>query len=438
MVKLAKVKLFGQTIGVLQWDERRNSAQFEYSKEFASGQIEPSPLLMPLRQGYVYSFPQLSLHTYKGLPGMFADSLPDTYGRAIFDRWLGLTGRTSSNPVETLCFMGERCMGALEYEPAIGQETDSEALFEVSALVDAAREALSGKKGFYANLEKDRKMAIADILRLGTSAGGQRAKALIAYNESTGDVRSGQIPAPDGFEYYLLKLDGVSGGTGLRETDNFGRLEYSFYLLAKECGVDMAGCSLLEENGRAHFMTKRFDRGNGRKLHMQTLCGIAHYDFGAIRTYSYEQAFGVMRRLHLTYAEASQMFRRVAFNVVMRNQDDHTKNISFLMSENGKWTLAPAYDVGYAYNPSGLWTSTHQMSVNGKFDDINRKDLLELASANNVKNASEIIDCVCENAAKWPGIALNCGVPKDIVREISKNSFEKFNNDTHVNHYPGL
>lgn len=432
MVKLAKVKLFGRAIGVLQWNEGRNSAQFEYSPEFASGQIEPSPLTMPLRQGYVYSFPQLSVHSYKGLPGMFADSLPDTYGRAIFDRWLGLTGRTSSNPVETLCFMGGRCMGALEYEPAIGPERDSETRFEVSALVDAAREALSGKEAFFTNLNGDKREAMADILRLGTSAGGQRAKALIAYNKSTGEVRSGQIPAPEGFDYFLLKLDGVSGGAGFRETDNFGRLEYSFYLLAKECGLDMTECSLLEENGRAHFLTKRFDRVDGRKLHMQTLCGIAHYDFGVRGAYSYEQAFGVMRRLHLTYAEASQMFRRVVFNVVMRNQDDHTKNISFLMQENGKWTLAPAYDVCYAYNPTGIWTAVHQMSVNGKFDGISRNDLLELASVNNVKDAAEIIDCVCENAAKWPGMALDCGVPKEIVRTISKNSFENFNHNTRI------
>ena len=194
----------------------------------------------------------------------------------------------------------------------------------------------------------------------------------------------------------------------------------------------MTECSLLEENGRAHFLTKRFDREDGRKLHMQTLCGIAHYDFGARGAYSYEQAFGVMRRLHLTYAEASQMFRRVVFNVVMRNQDDHTKNISFLMDENGKWTLAPAYDVCYAYNPSGIWTAVHQMSVNGRFDGISRNDLLELASVNNVRDAAEIIDCVCENAAKWPGMALDCGVPEEIVRTISKNSFENFNHNTRL------
>ena len=352
---------------------------------------------------------------------MFADSLPDTYGRALFEKWLALTGRSSSNPVETLCFLGKRCMGALEYEPAIGPYADSDLKFEIDSLVDAAKEALSGKEDFYTNLDDDKKAAIADILRLGTSAGGQRAKVLIAYNKTTGEVRSGQVETPAGFDYYLLKLDGVSAAAGFKETDNFGRLEYSFYLLAKECGVDMTESSLLEENGRAHFMTKRFDRENGRKVHMQTLCGIAHYDFGLRRAYSYEQVFGVMRRLHMTYSEASRMFRRIVFNVVIRNQDDHTKNISFLMRENGKWELSPAYDVGYAYNPSDTWTSTHQMSVNGKFDNIGRRDLLELASANNVKDAAEIIDSIRDAAGKWPEIALNCGVPSETVKMISRN-----------------
>lgn len=220
----------------------------------------------------------------------------------------------------------------------------------------------------------------------------------------------------------------MSASTGFRQTDNFGRLEYSFYLLAKQCGIDMTECSLFEENGRAHFMTKRFDRENGRKIHMQTLCGIAHYDFALRRTFSYEQVFGVMRRLHLSYSEAAQMFKRIVFNVIMRNQDDHTKNISFLMRPNGIWSLAPAYDIGYAYNPSGTWTSSHQMSVNGKFDDINRGDLLKLAADNNIKAASEIIECVYTNAREWPQMALDSGVRADIVNAIAKNSFEAFDN----------
>ena len=256
---------------------------------------------------------------------------------------------------------------------------------------------------------------------MGTSAGGQRAKAIIAYNKATGEVRSGQVDAPEGFEYYIIKLDGVSADAGFRETENYGRLEYSFYRLAKACGIEMTECSLLEENGRAHFLTRRFDRVNGHKVHMQTLCGLAHYDFRLPRGYSYEQAFGVMRSLRLPYSAAQEMFRRMVFNVAVRNQDDHTKNISFLMGEDGRWRLSPAYDMGYAYNPDGTWTSAHQMSVNGKFDGISKADLLSFASANNIKDAAEIIDRVTDAVAAWPVLARECGVPAGVIGTIQKN-----------------
>ena len=418
MVDVAKVRLFGMDMGTFRWDESYNVARFEYDKEFTTKGIEPSPIMMPVQEGRIYSFGNLDRDTFNGLPGMLADSLPDTYGRALFDQWLTLTGRTSGNPVETLCFLGQRCMGALEFEPATGPTTDENMRFEINALVDVAREALSKKESFGVNLDADKKTAIAEILRLGTSAGGQRAKAIIAFNKETGEVRSGQVDAPEGFDYYLIKLDGVSAEAGFKETENYGRLEYSFSELVKRCGIDMTECSLIEENGRAHFLTKRFDRENGKKVHMQTLCGIAHYDFRLLRGYSYEQAFNVMRRLRLPYSQAQEMFRRMVFNVIVRNQDDHTKNISFLMNQNGQWRLSPAYDMGYAYNPSGTWTKTHQMSINGKFEDLTRKDLLECATANNIKNAPEIIDQICEMASGWPELAKECGVPQNMIDAI--------------------
>ena len=418
MVDVAKVRLFGMDMGAFRWDESYNVARFEYDKDFVAKGIEPSPIMMPVQQGRVYSFGNLNRDTFNGLPGMLADSLPDTYGRALFDQWLALIGRTSGNPVETLCFLGQRCMGALEFEPATGPASDGNMKFEIDSLVDVAREALSKKKGFGVNLDTDRKAAIAEILRLGTSAGGQRAKAIIAYNKDTGEVRSGQITAPEGFDYYLIKLDGVSAEAGFKETENYGRLEYSFSELVKRCGIDMTECSLIEENGRAHFLTKRFDRENGKKVHMQTLCGIAHYDFKLQRGYSYEQAFNVMRRLRLPYSQAQEMFRRMVFNVVLRNQDDHTKNISFLMDSDGKWRLSPAYDMGFAYNPTGAWTKTHQMSINGKFDNLTRKDLMECAAVNNIKNASEIIDHTCDVASGWPILAKECGVPQSMIDSI--------------------
>ena len=421
MVDVARVNMFGLPVGMFRWDERYEVAQFEYDHSFVGRGLEPSPLMMPVREGRVYSFAGLNRETFMGLPGMLADSLPDTYGRALFDRWLALTGRTSGNPIESLCYLGKRCMGALEFEPAIDSGYNPQQRFEIDSLVDVAREALSAKASFGVNLNDDRKAAIAEILRLGTSAGGQRAKAIIAYNKATGEVRSGQIEAPAGFDYFIIKLDGVSAKAGFRETENYGRLEYSFYKLATACGIDMAECSLIEENGRAHFLTRRFDREGGRKIHMQTLCGLAHYDFHLHRGYSYEQAFNVMRALRLPYSSAREMFRRMVFNVVVRNQDDHTKNISFLMGEDGKWRLSPAYDMGYAYNSQGDWTVQHQMSVNGKFDDISRADLLAFGNANGIKDALEVIDQVCEVAARWPEMAREAGVPEELINAILKD-----------------
>ncbi len=421
MVDVAKVSMFGIPVGTFRWDDRYEIVRFEYDQDFVGRGLEPSPLMMPVRTGRVYSFPNLDRGTFQGLPGMLADSLPDTYGRALFDKWLTLTGQTSSNPIETLCFLGKRCMGALEFEPAMDAPYDTQAKFEIDTLVGVAREALDEKSSFGVNLNDDKKAAIAEILRLGTSAGGQRAKAIIAYNKTTGEVRSGQVEAPAGFDYYLIKLDGVSAKAGFKETENYGRLEYSFYRLAKACGIEMTECSLIEENGRAHFLTKRFDRSEGRKIHMQTLCGIAHYDYRLRRAYSYEQAFNVMRSLRLSFPEALELYRRMVFNVVVRNQDDHTKNISFLMGEDGKWRLSPAYDMGYAYNPKGGWTATHQMSMNGKYDDITRDDLLSVAALNNIKDATHIIDEVCDAASQWLRIARECDVPTSMIDAITPN-----------------
>ena len=415
MVDIARVNLYGEQIGSVRWNENRSIASFEYTDNFIGKGLEPSPILMPVSYGRVYSFGGIGRDTFKGLPGLLADSLPDTYGRALFERWLALTGRQTGNAVETLCFLGKRCMGALEFEPAMDTPYGNNVRFEIDSLVMVASEALAEKEEFGANLSADKKAAIAEIVRLGTSAGGQRAKAIIAYNKETGEVRSGQIDAPEGFDYYLIKLDGVTAEAGFRETQNIGRLEYSFSRLVKECGIEMSDCGLIEENGRAHFLTKRFDRVNGEKIHMQTLCGIAHYDYRLLRSYSYEQAFNIMRALRLPYSQAQEMFRRMVFNVVVRNQDDHTKNISFLMDKSGKWRLSPAYDMGFNYNPKGDWTSKHQMSINGKFDDITRQDLLEFARRNNIKDAAEIIDSITETASLWPIFAKECGVPHSMI-----------------------
>ena len=418
MIDIANVSLYGNTIGSLKWDSASSMALFEYSPQIYGSGIEPSPIMMPVRPGMVYSFPSLGKDTFKGLPGMIADALPDTYGRTLFDQWLALTGRTAANPLETLCYLGKRCMGALEFEPAMELPYERDTRIEIEALVAVANEALVEKSDFGANLNADKKAALADIVRLGTSAGGQRAKAIIAYNPDSGEVKSGQVDAPDGFDHYLIKLDGVSAETGFRETQNFGRLEYSFYRLVRQLGIEMSESSLIEENGRAHFLTRRFDRNKEGKVHIQTLCGIAHYDYGMPRAFSYQQAFNVMRLLNLPYSDFRELFRRMVLNVVIRNQDDHTKNISFMMNRMGKWSLAPAYDVGYAFNPEGGWTAKHQMSINGKFDNITRGDLKAIASQNDIRNSGELIDEIIEAAAGWPELARESGVPEGMIKSI--------------------
>ena len=418
MITLADIYLWGQHAGTVAWDENYQAASFEFTPEFASGQWDISPLMMPVRQRQIYQFPSLNKDTFVGLPGLLADALPDAFGKALLDKWLVSVGRTFANPVERLCYQGKRSMGALEFVPAQDNYLEQGTKLEIDSLVEVAREVLDEKKKLDVNVNEDTKEAIANIVRVGTSAGGQRAKAVIAYNENTGEVRSGQIDVPDGFSHWLLKLDGVTNAE-LGDPKHYGKIEYVYYLMARAAGINMTECRLLEENGRAHFMTRRFDRLSGNeKVHMQTLCGIAHYDYKMLHAYSYEQAFQVMRQLRLPYSQAEEMFRRMVFNVIARNQDDHTKNISFLMDKSGRWSLSPAYDMSWSYNPKGVWTSRHQMSVNGKWDDITRADLLALAKNVNIKQADAIIDEVKEGVSKWRTFATQYSIPSEMVKGI--------------------
>ena len=401
------------------WNENTESAVFEYEPSFERLGLNLSPILMPLNPHRSYQFTSISKDTFMGLPGLLADALPDAYGKALLDRWLATIGRSFANPVERLCYQGKRSMGALEFEPAQDTFLEKDTRIEIDSLVEVAREALNQKSKLDTNLSQDRKEALINIIKVGTSAGGQRAKAVIAYNEKTQEVRSGQIDAPEGFEHWLLKLDGVTNQE-LGDPKFYGLIEYAYYLMAKDAGIEMMPCRILPENGRSHFMTKRFDRVGGKeKLHMQTLCGIAHYDYKMLRAYSYEQAFLVMRQLRLPYIQAEEMFRRMVFNVVARNQDDHTKNISFLMDKTGKWRLSPAYDVSWSYNPEGKWTSQHQMSINNKWSDFTMDDLLTVASSMNIKSPREIIEKTIDVVAHWPVYAASLGIPKDTIVVIN-------------------
>ena len=327
----------------------------------------------------------------------------------------------SMNPVEKLCFIGNRGMGALEFEPAHFKPGKNTFSVEISELVDIAKKMLSERDNFTTNLSKDEERAMREILKISTSAGGVRPKAVIAYNRNTNEVRSGQTKAPKGFEHWLIKLDGVSGEQ-FGDTKGWGRVEYAYYLMARECKLDIMNSELLEENDRAHFMTKRFDREvNNIKHHIQTLCGMQHYDYNDMYSYSYEQVFQTMRILRLKYPDAEQMFRRMVLNVLATNYDDHTKNLAFRLKQGGKWELAPAYDVCYSYDPTNVWVSQQTLSVNGKQRNISKADLMTIANANNIKKGEAIIDEINLIVKNWGDFANKVKVGDDLLKDIKIN-----------------
>ena len=422
----ASVILYGTEIASVAWDPDRQLGLFEYAPAFLRSGIEVSPIHLPLGEG-VFQFPDLPRETFKGLPGLLADCLPDKFGNLLIDQWLARQGRSpaSFNPVERLCYLGSRAMGALEFLPAQHPDLPDRAL-EINALVHLANTILADRDRLRTTLvPKHEEDALADILRVGTSAGGARAKAVIAWNPATREIRSGQVPLPDGFEPWLIKFDGVADNADKELADplGFGRIEYAYHLMARAAGITMSDCHLLEENGRAHFMTRRFDRTpDGAKLHLQTLCALGHYDFNLAGGYSYEQAFQVARRLDLHQPDLTELYRRALFNILARNQDDHTKNISFLMDRRGAWHLAPAYDVTFAWNPDGLWTNRHQMSLNGKRDHFTRDDLLAAAAAADVKprKAREILDGMIETLTRWPTFAAEAKLPPSTTRQLAQ------------------
>lgn len=423
MSTLAEVRLWGRTIGAVSLQDGEEVASFEYDAEFAQSGIQIAPIVMPLSRR-VYRFPELSRPTFLGLPGLLADSLPDKFGNALIDAWLASQGRqaNSFNAVERLCYTGERGMGALEFIPAIGPSARQTTRIEVGQLVELASEVLTRRNNLQATFATEgSEDALRDILRVGTSAGGARAKAVIAWNPKTNEVRSGQVKAGKGFEYWLLKFDGVSGNKDkeLEDPKGYGMIEYAYFLMGLECGIDINECRLFEENGRSHFMTRRFDRlADGEKLHMQSLCALAHYDFDMAGAYSYEQAFLVMRQLQLPMQAIEQQFRRMAFNIVARNQDDHVKNIAFLMNKSGEWSLSPAFDLTYSFNPAGAWTASHQMTMNGKRDNFTMEDFNACAKTASMKRgrAANIVAEVQATVSKWRPFAEEAGVP-DVVRE---------------------
>lgn len=418
----AQVLLWNQVIGYVAWDEKRDMGVFQYEDGFVRSGLDISPITMPISRGskVKYFFPQLNPKTYYKLPGLLSDALPDKFGHRLIDVWLAQSGRPASafNPVDRLCYTGARAMGALEFLPPVRDSLEDAVPVDLEQLLNIANEITSERKDFSAKLEDPN--AITDVLRVGTSAGGARAKAVIAINDETGHILSGQCGVPDGYTHTLLKFDGADD-LELGKTKEFGRIEYAYYLMAQQAGIAMMPSRLLEEGGRAHFMTERFDRIGNDKVHMQTLCGLAHYDFNAAGYYSYEQAFATMRTLRLPMDEQAQLFRRMVFNVLARNQDDHTKNITFLMSAEGLWSLSPAYDMTYAHNPAGQWTNMHQMSLNGKRDGFILQDLVEVGDNIGLRDPRGHIEAVGSAIRQWPAFAGKAGLRQETVDEIRRN-----------------
>jgi len=425
---LAEVLLWGRRIGAVALEDGAEVATFQYERAFTTSGIELAPRVMPL-DTRPYSFPALQRATFHGLPGLLADSLPDKFGNALIDAWLASQGRSAAsfNAVERLCYVGARGMGALEFKPTTGPRARRSTKLEVEALVRLASDVLTHRNDTRWNIAPEqRNSALEDILRVGTSAGGARAKAIIAWNPQTNEVHSGQVKAPPGFEYWLLKFDGVSGNKDkeLEDPAGYGVREFAYYRMACDARIEMTPCRLLEEGPRRHFMTRRFDRtADGGKLHMQSLGALGHYDYNLAGAHGYEQAFDVIRRLDLPPAAIEQQFRRMVFNIVGRNQDDHVKNIAFLMNKRGQWSLSPAFDMAYSYDPLGTWTAMHQMTVNGKRDGFTLEDLRVVgASAGLPRGRAEaIFREVRDVIVRWPEYADAAGVPPGTRDQVQQN-----------------
>jgi serine/threonine-protein kinase HipA len=426
MITTAYINLWSKRVGAVSWNNDTGIASFEYEPSFLDTELEIAPIKLPISgaKKRIYAFPELkNSTTFKGLPGFLADVLPDKYGTDLINAWLARNGRGSNsmNPVELLCYIGKRGMGALEFDPIAPKGTNTATKIELDSLINIAQDILNGRKDFSTTLTKNEERALNDILKIGSSTGGARAKAIIAYNSTTGEIRSGQTDAPKGFTHWLLKFDGVTEKI-LGSSDGYGRVEMAYHLMAKDARIKMTECRLLEENGRAHFMTRRFDRENSKgKLHVQSFCALGHYDFKEVNSYSYEQLFELMRSMYLPYSDSEQLFRRMVFNVMSRNCDDHTKNFSFIMDREGTWKLAPAFDICYSYNESSYWVSQHALSVNSKRKDITREDLLSVAKQMNIKKAKNIISEIKAVISDWRKYANQTKVEDELIIAIEKN-----------------
>jgi len=419
---IVEVKLYDETLGTIEWNDNKGSSTFQYSNKALNRRIEPSPIIMPTQERiFETNRDHINFHN---LPYLLSDSMPDDFGNIMMKEWLRQKKLSINdiNPVDRLTYVGKRGMGALEYEP-INHKENNNYNVNVSDLFDVVKKVLEGKRETsYNDLDKD---SLSDILRIGTSVGGARAKALIAIktdsNNKIEEIRPGDIIQPEGYSYWLLKIDGANEKT-LGEGAGLGKREYAYYKLAKEAGLDISDSALYEENNRFHFLTKRFDRtSKGEKIHMQTFGALAGIDYRIQKASSYETLFRVMKRLRLPYYQFEQQYRRALFNIIARNHDDHVKNFSFLMNKEGKWQISPAYDINFSCSPGGNWTQVHQSSINGKFDNFTRNDLLSLGKTFGIKKANHIIEEVITAVNQWSKIATEIDIPKKEIENISNN-----------------
>lgn len=432
VMEVINVRFKQHEVGAVSFDTQTGLGAFEYAPSFINKGIELSPLKMPLAQG-IYSFPELDFNTFKGLPGLVADSLPDDFGNAVLNAWVAMRGKSPSDitPLQRLQYTGARGMGALEYAPATQiKSLNASQQVDIDSLLSIAQAILNTRNDFSVELSKnnaDDREAMLALLSVGMSAGGARPKAVLAFNADFTQARSGQADAPEGFTHYLMKFDGVSEHNENQETFGdplgFGAMEFVYYLMAKDCGIDMMPCHLLPEGQRRHFITQRFDRVGNEKVHVQTLNGLAHVDYKKPGSFSYAELFGVLRQLKLSAVDAEQLFRRMAFNIVARNHDDHAKNFGFML-RGDRWGLAPAYDLAYSYKPGSKWVNSHWMSLNGKRDDFVRADFYSLEKLSPLFSRSfinSVIDEIIEKVSGWERLATEAQVPSMLIDEVVQN-----------------
>ncbi|HDY8186474.1 TPA: type II toxin-antitoxin system HipA family toxin [Vibrio vulnificus] len=424
-------------VGAVSFDTEKGLGSFEYDPSFVKKGVELSPIKMPL-SNRIYRFSELDFNTFKGLPGLIADSLPDDFGNAVLNAWVASQGRSPSDitPLQRLQYTGKRGMGALEYAPATKlRSLNASQQVEIQSLVSIAQEILDSRGNFEVELKQngqDDREAMMSLLSVGMSAGGARPKAVLAFNEDFTQVRSGQTNVPSGFTHYLMKFDGVSEHNKNQETFGdplgYGTMEFVYHLMANKCGVDMMPCRLLHEGNRRHFITQRFDRIKNSKVHVQTLNGLAHIDYKKPGSFSYAELFGIARQLKLSAVDAEQLFKRMTFNIIARNHDDHSKNFAFMLKQDrlkkDKWSLAPAYDLAYSYKPGSKWVNSHWMSLNGKRDNFTRSDFYSLEKLSpifNKRKIDDIIDSTIEHVSTWRQLAEEWDVPKTLINEIQEN-----------------